>query len=157
MSRGCCQVQCDFLDSIRAGSRRVVANAQDAQGPLTPTPAEGMMCGGWGRSRSSAPPSLPPDEKSFVGFSAKEDQFIAARPNYGYRKTIRIDEFGEDGKPAGQFLIGDGGDPGGEWASINKVVQKPQSTLHYFNLESEDVRELDRIPLFADDEPACEI
>src|SRR5260370_38100181 len=31
---------------------------------------------------------------------------------------------------------------------ISKVVQKPQSTLHYFNLESEDVRELDRIPAF---------
>src|SRR6266851_2056106 len=31
---------------------------------------------------------------------------------------------------------------------ISKVVQKPQSTLHYFNLETEDVRELDRIPSF---------
>jgi len=31
---------------------------------------------------------------------------------------------------------------------INKMVQKPQSTLHYFNLETEDVRELDRIPAF---------
>ena len=29
-----------------------------------------------------------------------------------------------------------------------EVVQKPQSTLRYFNLETEDVKELDRIPAF---------
>jgi hypothetical protein len=90
---------------------------------------------------------LPPDE-IIRRFSAKEDQFIAARPNYGFRKTIRIDEFGEDGKPAGQFLMVTEATRAANGQVINKVVQKPQSTLHYFNLETEDVRELDRIPAF---------
>ncbi len=126
----------------------LVANAQDAQGPLTPTPAEGHDVRRLGTEpEPPAPPSLPPDE-IVRRFSAKEDQFIAARPNYGYRKTIRIDEFGEDGKPAGQFLMVTEATRAANGQVINKVVQKPQSTLHYFNLESEDVRELDRIPAF---------
>jgi hypothetical protein len=126
----------------------LVANAQDAQGPLTPTPAEGHDVRRLGTEpEPPAPPSLPPDE-IIRRFSAKEDQFIAARPNYGYRKTIRIDEFGDDGKPAGQFLMVTEATRAANGQVINKVVQKPQSTLHYFNLESEDVRELDRIPAF---------
>jgi hypothetical protein len=123
-------------------------HAQDAQGPLTPTPAEGHDVRRLGTEpEPAAPPSLPPDE-IIRRFSAKEDQFIAARPNYGYRKTIRIDEFGEDGKPAGQFLMVTEATRAANGQVINKVVQKPQSTLHYFNLETEDVRELDRIPAF---------
>jgi len=90
---------------------------------------------------------LPPDE-IIRRFSQKEDEFIAARPNYGYRKTIRIDEFGDDGKPAGQFLMVTETMRAANGQVISKMVQKPQSTLRYFNLETEDVRELDRIPAF---------
>ena len=98
-------------------------------------------------AEAAAPPSLPPDE-IIRRFSQKEDEFMAARPNYGFRKTIRIDEFGEDGKPAGQFLMVTETIRAANGQVISKVVQKPQSTLHYFNLESEDVKELDRIPAF---------
>jgi hypothetical protein len=126
----------------------LMAHAQDAQGPLTPTPAEGHDVRRLGTEpEPPAPPSLPPDE-IIRRFSQKEDQFVAARPNYGYRKTIRIDEFGEDGKPAGQFLMVTETMRAANGQVINKVVQKPQSTLRYFNLETEDVRELDRVPAF---------
>jgi hypothetical protein len=123
-------------------------DAQDAQGPLTPAPSEEHRVRRLGTEpEPPAPPSLPPDE-IIRRFSQKEDEFLAARPNYGYRKTIRIDEFGEDGKPAGQFLLVTETTRAPNGQVINKVVQKPQSTLHYFNLETEDVRELDRIPAF---------
>jgi len=124
------------------------ARAQDAQGPLTPAPSEEHNVRRLGTEpEAAAPPSLPPDE-IIRRFSQKEDEFIAARPNYGYRKTIRIDEFGDDGKPAGQFLMVTETTRAANGQVISKVVQKPQSTLHYFNLETEDVRELDRIPAF---------
>jgi hypothetical protein len=124
------------------------ADAQDAQGPLTPAPSEEHKVRRLGTEpEPPAPPSLPPDE-IIRRFSEKEDQFFAARPNYGYRKTIRIDEFGTDGKPAGQFLMVTETTRAANGQVINKVVQKPQSTLHYFNLETEDVRELDRLPAF---------
>jgi hypothetical protein len=122
--------------------------AQDAQGPLTPAPSEEHNVRRLGTEpEAPAPPSLPAEE-IIRRFSQKEDEFIAARPNYGYRKTIRIDEFGDDGKPAGQFVMVTETMRAANGQVISKVVQKPQSTLHYFNLESEDVRELDRIPAF---------
>src|SRR6478736_9686722 len=43
-----------------------------------------------------APPALPPEE-IIRRFSQKEDQYMTARPTYGFRKTIRIDEFDRDG------------------------------------------------------------
>lgn len=126
----------------------LVARAQDAQGPLTPAPSEEHKVRRLGTEpETPAPPSLPPDE-IIRRFSQKEDEFIAARPNYGYRKTIRIDEFGDDGKPAGQFLMVTETMRAANGQVISKMVQKPQSTLRYFNLETEDVRELDRIPAF---------
>ena len=125
-----------------------LAYAQDAQGPLTPAPSEEHNVRRLGTEpEPPAPPSLPPDE-IIRRFSQKEDLFVAARPNYGYRKTIRIDEFGDDGKPAGQFLMVTETTRAANGQVISKVVQKPQSTLHYFNLETEDVKELDRIPGF---------
>jgi hypothetical protein len=124
------------------------ARGQDAQGPLTPTPTEDHNVRRMGTEpEAPAPPSLPPDE-IIRRFSQKEDEFLAARPNYGYRKTVRIDEFGPDGKLSGQFLLVTETTRAPNGQVINKVVQKPQSTLHYFNLETEDVRELDRIPAF---------
>jgi hypothetical protein len=123
------------------------AKAQDApSAPLAP-PAEHDVRRVGTEPEAAAPPTLPPDE-IIRRFSQKEDEFLAARPNYGFRKTIRIDEFGEDGKPAGQFLMVTETTRAANGQVINKVVQKPQSTLHYFNLETEDVRELDRIPAF---------
>src|SRR5712671_3512893 len=136
------------VSSIALGLAVGGSMAHAQEGPLTPAPAEGHDVRRLGTEpEPPAPPSLPPDE-IVRRFSAKEDQFIAARPNYGYRKTVRIDEFGEDGKPAGQFLMVTETMRAANGQVINKVVQKPQSTLHYFNLESEDVRELDRIPAF---------
>jgi hypothetical protein len=134
------------ISAVAGSGRR--AWAQDAQGPLTPAPSEEHKVRRLGTEpEAPAPPSLPSDE-IIRRFSAKEDQFLAARPGYGYRKTIRIDEFGEDGKPAGQFLMVTETTRAANGQVINKVVQKPQSTLHYFNLETEDVKELDRVPAF---------
>jgi hypothetical protein len=124
-----------------------LARAQDAaSAPMAPPPEHDVRRLGT-EPEAAAPPSLPPDE-IIRRFSQKEDEFLAARPNYGYRKTIRIDEFGDDGKPAGQFLMVTETTRAANGQVISKVVQKPQSTLQYFNLETEDVKELDRIPAF---------
>jgi hypothetical protein len=137
-----------FLAIFVCGLSGWRTGAQDAQGPLTPQPSEEHNVRRLGTEpEPTAPPSLPPDE-IIRRFSQKEDQFLSARPNYGYRKTIRVDEFGPDGKPAGQFLLVTETMRAPNGQVINKVVQKPHSTLHYFNLETEDVRELDRIPPF---------
>jgi len=72
---------------------------------------------------------------------------VAVRPTYGSRKTIRIDEF--DRREAGG-AISDGHrkHPHRRRRVVNKVVEHPQSTLHVFPLEPEDVKELERIRNF---------
>jgi hypothetical protein len=96
---------------------------------------------------AAAAPSLPPDE-IIKRFAQNEDQYFAVRPNYGYRRTIRIDEFGPDGKVAGQFLLVTELTRGENGQLHNKVLEHPQSTLHAFILEPEDVKEVDRVPPF---------
>jgi hypothetical protein len=124
------------------------AAAQDSpQAPLPPPTEDHDVRRISNVPEAAAPPSLPPEE-IIKKFSAKEDQYLAIRPTYGYRKTLRIDEFDHDGKLMGQFLMVTDTIRAGNGQVINKVVQHPQSTLHFFNLEPEDVKELDHVPPF---------
>jgi len=93
------------------------------------------------------PPSLPPDEiiRKFV---AKEDQFASVRPTFVAKKTIRIDEYDRTGAMIGQFLQVSEVTRMPDGRVVNKVLEHPQSTLHVFALEPEDVKELERIPQF---------
>jgi hypothetical protein len=94
-----------------------------------------------------APPSLPPEE-IIKRFTEKEDEYLAARPGYGCRRTIRIEEFNREGQLAGQYVLVTETTRASNGQVYNKVVQKPESTLHFFTLEPEDVKEFDRIPPF---------
>src|SRR5690349_17406798 len=134
-----------LLAALAAGAASGRAQ-ESSQAPLTPPPEHDV------RRLSTepeppAPPSLPPEE-IIRRFSQKEDQYLAVRPTYGYRKTIRIDEFDRDGKQIGQYLMVSEVTRAANGQVINKVVQKPQSTLRALTLEAEDVKELDRIPAF---------
>jgi hypothetical protein len=129
-----------------AASASIAWAQESPQAPLTPPPEHEV------RRLSTtpeppAPPSLPPDE-IIRKFSQKEDQYLSVRPTYGYRKTLRIDEFGPDGKQSGQYLLVTEVTRAANGQVISKVVDKPQSSLHTFTLETEDVKELDRIPAF---------
>ena len=135
-----------FLGSALALSAALVRAQESQQAPLAPPPEHDV------RRLSTepeppAPPALPPEE-IVRRFSQKEDQYLAARPTYGYRKSIRIDEFDRDGKPMGQYAMVTEVTRASNGQVISKVIQKPQSTLHAFTLEAEDVKELDRIPAF---------
>src|SRR2546422_11194905 len=79
-------------------------HAQDApQGPLVPPPEHHVTRIG-NVSEPAAPPSLP-EAEIVRRFSLKEDEYILSRTRYTYRKTIRIQEFGADGQPAGEFVL----------------------------------------------------
>jgi hypothetical protein len=119
---------------------------ESPQAPLAPPPDHEVRRLST-KPEPPAPPSLPPEE-IIRKFSQKEDQFLAVRPTYGYRKTLRIDEFGEDGKLLGQFLLVTEVTRAANGQVVSKIVEKPQSTLHTFTLETEDVKELERMPAF---------
>jgi hypothetical protein len=79
---------------------------------------------------------------------AKEDQFASVRPTFSAKKTIRIDEYDHAGTIVGQFLQVSEVTRMPDGRVVNKVLEHPQSTLHVFALQPEDVKELDRIPQF---------
>jgi hypothetical protein len=123
-----------------------VVAAQESQAPMAPPPDHDVRRMG-NTPEPAEPPSLPPEE-IIRKFAAKEDEFVAVRPTYSARKTIRIDEFDRQGKLAGQFLMVTETIRSADGRIVNKVIEHPQSTLHVFPLEPEDVKELERIPQF---------
>jgi hypothetical protein len=132
---------------ILAGIQGSALRAQDApQGPIAPPPEHHVTRIG-NVSEPEAPPSLPEDE-IVKRFSQKEDQYIASRTHYSYRKTIRIQEFGADGQPSGEFVLVTQPGRDGEGKLFEKVIEKPHSTLQHLFLRSEDLQGLQRIPAF---------
>ncbi|HEY2351361.1 MAG TPA: hypothetical protein VGH83_02545 [Candidatus Acidoferrum sp.] len=94
-----------------------------------------------------APPSLPPEE-IIQRFAKKEDEYLKTRPNYSFRKSVRIQEFGPDGSPSGEFLRVTDYTRMADGHVAVKAIEKPQSTLQGIYLVPEDLEALDRIPVF---------
>jgi len=126
----------------------LVTLAQDApQGPLAPPPEHRVTRSIGTEPETPAPPSLPPEE-IIKRFSQKEDEFLAARSRHTSRKSIRIQEFGPDGKLSGEFLRVTETAPGSDGRPAVKVIEKPQSTLQHAFLAPEDIEALDRVPAY---------
>src|SRR5258708_16239206 len=122
--------------------------AQDAsQGPIAPPPPDHHVTRIGNEPEPEAPPSLP-EAEIVKRFSAKEDEYILARTHYTYRKTIRIQEFGADGQPSGEFVLVTQPGRDVEGKVFEKVVERPRSTLHHLFLRSEDLEGIQRIPAF---------
>jgi hypothetical protein len=130
--------------ALLAGAQ--VVAAQESGTPMTPPPEHDVRRMG-NTPEPPEPPSLPPEE-IIRKFAQKEDEYAAVRPTYGSKKTIRIDEFDRQGKLSGQFLMVTQVLRMPDGRVVNKVLEHPQSTLHVFALEPEDVKELERIPQF---------
>ncbi len=126
------------------GSR---VQAQDApQGPIAPPPEHHVTRIG-NVSEPEAPPSLP-EAEIVKRFSQKEDEYILSRTRYTYRKTTRIQEFGADGQPSGEFVLVTQPVRDVDGKLFEKVVERPRSTLQHLFLRSEDLEGLQRIPAF---------
>lgn len=126
---------------------RTASHAQAAQtGPLTPPPEHDVRRIGT-EPVPAAPPALPPEE-IIKRFSQKEDQYLVARAGYTYKKTIRLEEFGPDGKPAGQLSLVIEAKPSADGKMYEKTVERPQSTLQYLEMGPEDFQALARMPAY---------
>jgi hypothetical protein len=127
----------------------VTLRAQDTpQGPMTPPPpAEHHVTRIGNEAEPEAPPSLP-EAEIIKRFSQKEDAYLLARTHYSYTKTIRIQEFGPDGKPAGEFVLVTQPVRDMEGKLFEKVIERPHSTLQHLYLRSEDLEGLQRTPAY---------
>jgi hypothetical protein len=116
------------------------------QGPME-APAEHHVSRIGTEPEPPAPPSLPVEE-IIRRFSQKEDEYQKSRPNYGFRKSVRIQEFGPDGSAIGEFLRVTQYQKLADGRVAMKALEKPQSTLQGVYLALEDLDALDRIPAY---------
>lgn len=124
------------------------SGAQDAQsGPLTPPPEHNVRRVGT-EPVPAAPPALPPEE-IIKRFSQKEDEYFTARAGYTYKKTVRLEEFGPDGKQSGQLQVVTEATLGANGKLRERTVEKPESTLQYLQMGPEDFQQLARMPAYA--------
>jgi hypothetical protein len=119
---------------------------ENAAGPLAPPP-EHNVTRVVGVPEPEAPPSLPPAE-IIQGFSKKEEVYQAARPRYAYRKTIRIQEFGPDGRPTGEYTATYDAVRSADGQLYERAIAAPESTLQYIQFDPEDAQLLTRIPAY---------
>jgi hypothetical protein len=116
------------------------------QGPME-APAEHHVSRIGTEPEPPAPPSLPVEE-IVRRFSQKEDEYLKSRPNYGFRKSVRIQEFGPDGGAIGEFLRVTEYQKLADGRVAMRAIEKPQSTLQGVYLAPEDLDALDRIPAY---------
>lgn len=117
--------------------------AQEAPGPQSAPKKPDLVRIPTQPAPSTEQSPIPPDE-IIRRFSANEDELARVFTTYGYRKTVRLEEVGDDGKVSGQAQISastsasDDRRPSGE----------PQSTLRYLDLERDNIEALSQIPVF---------
>ena len=124
------------------------ARGQDATGPLAPPPSETHNVHRVTNSEPAAvPPPMPPAEIIKV-FAEKEDQYLRARIRYGYKKTIKVTEFGSDGQPSGEYQVVLATTVDSDGKVYEKTLEKTQSTLQYLTLEPGQLSAAARIPAY---------
>lgn len=121
--------------------------AQEGSGPITPPPEHEVRRVTPNTATPEAPPDLPPAE-IVKQFSRKEDEFIAARGKFGFRRTIRLTEYGLDGKPAGEFSLVTDTTVTPDGRGYEKTVDRDESTLHFMKIQPENLNALKRLPAY---------
>lgn len=119
----------------------------EAAGPLAPPP-EHRVTRVVGVPEPPAPPSLPPAE-IIQRFAQKEELYQASRPQFAYRKTIRIEEFDPNGRPGGEYVATYDAVLSPDGKIYEKAVAAPESNLQYLQFEPEDAQALTRLPSYA--------
>ena len=120
--------------------------AQDANGPLTPPPEHDVH-----RITTTQPPEVPPamaPAEIIKEFAAKEEKFLRARVQYGYKKSIKLTEFGRDGQPSGEYQLTVQMVLDSEGRPYEKVVDQQQSTLHALTLTPDNVKMIGHLPAY---------
>jgi len=138
-----------ILPVIFAGSFLAVHGATAQENPAGPQapPPEHKIERVVGRPQPEAPPSLPPTQ-IISAFTKKEDLYQAERPLYSYRRTVRIQEFGPDGKPAGEYNATYQAVRSSGGQLYEKALAAPESSLQYVQFEPDDAHYLGSVPAF---------
>ena len=109
-----------------------------ASGPMQPPASE----------RHPAPPPSKPDtpalppEEIIRRFSFNEDAMARAFVGYTFQKSVKIEEIGENNKPAGQFEIVTQQMISPDGKFYEKMIRRQPSTLHSLDIQRGDSGDL---------------
>src|SRR5262249_47947437 len=135
------------LGPIMLLSAPMLALAQDnGPGPLTPPP-EHKIERVIGVTQPEAPPSLPPSQ-IIAAFAKKEDLYQTERPLYSYKRSIKIQELGPDGRPTGEFNATYQGVRSADGQLYEKALAAPETSLQYLQFEPDETHFFTKIPAF---------
>ncbi len=132
-----------------AGSLLAISGAAAQESPAGPQapPPQHKIDRVVGTAKPEAPPDLPPAQ-IISAFTKKEDLYQAERPLYSYRRTIRIQEFGPDGKPAGEYNATYQGVRSSSGQLYEKGLAAPETSLQYIQFEPDDAHSIGNVPAF---------
>ena len=135
---------CAIAALLTAGTIRI--HAQDA-GPGPMKPPASLALPPPAPETKPEPPPIPPEEM-IRRFAAREDEMLRASLNYGFQKSVRLEEFGPDGKETGQVEIVTQQIAGPDGKRYEKVIHRTESTLRFLQMERGDFSIIDSTPLF---------
>ena len=119
--------------------------AQAPTGPITlPTPPDVVRL-----PTQPAPekPPMPPEE-IIRRFSQHEDVVSLAFGEFTYRKTIRLEEFGDDGRPSGRAEVITQMTVEADGSRRPRAGGRQESTLRFAGLEPDVLEVLGHMPVF---------
>jgi hypothetical protein len=128
-----------------AGSVR--ARAQASSGPQTPPKPPDVIRIPATPVPEKAPPIAP--EEIIRRFATQEDALARTVQGYNYRKIVRLQEFGPDGKPTGQSEVTSTPVTDADGKRYQKISGGDQdSTLRVVSLERDALQAISTIPIF---------
>jgi hypothetical protein len=144
----------DLMNHLSTGCRALAlmmfaaasVSAQDASGPLAPPP-EHDVHRVTTTQPAEAPPALSPAE-IIKEFAAKEEKFLRARVQYGYKKSMKLTEFGPDGQPTGEYQLTVQMVLDSEGRPYEKILDQQQSTLRALTLTPDNVKRIGHLPAY---------
>jgi len=123
-----------------------VVRAQEGTGPQRPPPPEhDVKRVTADQPTTEAQPSMP-QPLIIKHFAEKEEEYARARVHYGYKKTIRLTEYGADGNPMGEYVVTSTPIVASDGKLYERVNADAPSTLRTVKLSPEDLNALSKIP-----------
>jgi len=146
---------------LMASGLLAVTLAAQQKGPLPPPPpgsvAPTSTVSAPSKESSSPPqrsshitnePPAMPAEQIIQKFAAREDEFKKERDNYTYTQTLVVESLDPDGNPNGAFHMTSDilFTPDGK--RFEKVLYAPQGTLQGFDMDQQDMDDLQHVQPF---------
>jgi hypothetical protein len=116
---------------VRPGPMPPAANAP----PLVSIPTE----------PTPEPPPIPAAE-IIKRFGQSEDAMVPVHGAYAFRRTVTVEELGDDGKATGKFQYTTESSVGPDGRPYERSLKHADTTLNVLNLEPEDLGVLGKIP-----------